>query len=161
MQKEIKHIYSFQQLSSLNNQHDEDLMFIWKLRQGIQDKIHPVRICLYAEWFWQTHFQDHFLKEEQELLQVLPADHPMMQKMFDEHEAIQRKIKAVTEVASFEGIERLARIVECYLRFEEDFLFQLIKSLLTAKRLLALNELLQANASCQENWKDEFWINKN
>src|SRR5215203_6074068 len=111
MKTEYKPIRRSGQLALLSREHYEDILFVWKIRQGILNGVEPKRIALFVDWFWKNQLQHHFEAEEQELSGILHAGHPMMVKLFDEHEAITNKIKAMGEYPTYQGLERLARIV--------------------------------------------------
>src|SRR5213593_1299055 len=120
-------IVTSQHLALLSREHFEDVLFVWKIRQGIENGTAPACIFSFIEWFWKNQLHDHFAREEEELTGIMLLDHPMMVKLFEVHEAIASTIKSLTEFADYRGLERLARIVECHVRFEEGYLFREIE----------------------------------
>lgn len=144
-------------LVPLSHEHHEGLLFVWKIRQGIRNSVPTHRIADFCQWFWNNHLEGHMAKEENILPQVLPVEHPMMQKMFDEHQAIKAQVMNLQEYACFQTLEHLAKVVECHIRFEERQLFKLIQELAKPGQL---KELEDDNHKQAAEWADEFWLYK-
>jgi hemerythrin-like domain-containing protein len=96
-------------------------------------------------------------QEEAMLTSILSNEHPMMQKMFDEHEAIRVKIASLEDYLSNKHLARLADVVEYHIRFEERELFQLIEQIATADQLRSIEEQLRTGNEYEEQWQDNFW----
>lgn len=156
----IKPIKRSESLKPLSREHHDGLLFGWKLRQGIKKGVAPGRMADFCLWAWDHHFADHFRKEEEELLQILPAHHPMMEKMLEEHEAIEFKIGLIQKRPENEGFERLARILDLHIRYEERVLFPFIETIASASQLDLLGEHLHAEESVKATYHDEFWLGK-
>ena len=145
------------ELAPFSREHHEGLLFIWKIRQGIRNQISPRRIAAYCHWFWESHLQQHMQQEEEVLTSILSKEHPMMQKMFDEHEAIRNQVAALNECISYRSLRRLAEIVEYHIRFEERQLFPLIEHVATTDPMKWLECQLRTGNIYEKQWEDNFW----
>ncbi|HZF66285.1 MAG TPA: hemerythrin domain-containing protein [Chitinophagaceae bacterium] len=145
------------ELSAFSREHHEGLLFVWKIRQGIRNLVSPRRIAAYCQWFCKKHLEKHMQQEEAMLTSILSNEHPMMQKMFDEHEAIRVKIASLEDYLSNKHLARLADVVEYHIRFEERELFQLIEQIATSDQLRSIEEQLRTGNEYEEQWQDNFW----
>ena len=157
---ENKPIKRSKELTPLSREHHDGLLFTWKIRQGIKKDIHPKRIATFCNWFWKQHLQEHTHKEEILLTEILSPEHPMMQKMMTEHEAIKEHIAALQDYASYKTLLRLADIVDYHIRFEERQLFQYIEQIATSEQLQHLAEEMEMPHSFSLPWLDEFWVSR-
>jgi hypothetical protein len=146
-------------LALLSREHFEDVLFVWKIRQGVKNGVAPARISAYADWFWKAMLQEHFRTEEQEIRDLLPADHPLLVKLYEEHEAIAQKLASIAEYPSSDSLLRLARIVECHVRFEEGYLFRVLEQKLNGLNATENNAV--PDPAPLPDWRDKFWMSKN
>jgi hemerythrin-like domain-containing protein len=159
MTTETNPIKRSKELAPLSREHHEGLLFVWKIRQGIRNGIATYRIADYCGWFWSTHLKNHIAIEEKVLPQVLSVEHPMMQKMLSEHEAIKEQITALQNYSSYPAFEHLARVIEYHIRFEERQLFKLVEQLAASGQLSELEKAHNEKQQASE-WADEFWLYK-
>ncbi|MCU7550052.1 hypothetical protein OCK74_13075 [Chitinophagaceae bacterium LB-8] len=161
MANTLKPIKRSASLRPLSREHHDGLLFCWKIRQGIKKEVTPRRMANFCLWAWTNHFASHFKKEEDELLQIVSAHHPMMEKMLEEHEGIQFKIELIQKRPEYEGLERLVRILDLHIRFEERVLFPFIETIASASQLEAIGAHLQdEKGNANEIYHDEFWLEK-
>ena len=146
------------QLAPLSREHHETLLFAWKIRQGKKYGTSSEIIVSYCNWFWETHLQDHFKKEEQVFSSIISIDHPIMIKMLDDHEAIKIKLKQVSEFPSNEGFDRLAEIIIYHVQFEERDLFNYIEQIASPEQLNSIAISLIDEKSKYPPWNHWFWI---
>lgn len=158
MAKEIKPIKRSTELTQLSKEHHEALLLVWKIRQGIRKGVEPERIAKYCRWFWEAHLVGHFQREEELLPLVLPKDHPLLRKMLDDHDVIQRRVKGLPD-QNPEVLELLAQSINDHVRFEERQLFNEVEKLATPEQLALIAEGLNEDESAPV-WEDEFWMNK-
>ncbi|HEY1115383.1 MAG TPA: hemerythrin domain-containing protein [Chitinophagaceae bacterium] len=157
MANENKPIKRSQELTQLSKEHHEALLLVWKIRQGIRKGVDPERIAKYCRWFWDAHLVAHFQKEEELLPAVLHKDHPLLQKMLDDHDVIQRRVKGLPD-NSTQVLELLAQSINDHVRFEERQLFNEVERLATPEQLTLIAEGLNEEEPVLV-WEDEFWIN--
>lgn len=161
MASTLKPIKRSEFLRPLSREHHDGLLFSWKIRQGIKRGVAPRRMADFCLWSWINHFASHFKKEEDELLQIISKHHPMMEKMLEEHEGIEFKIQLIQKRAEYEGLERLARIIDLHIRFEERVLFPFIETIASASQLEMLGAHLEETENEKETYSDEFWLENN
>src|SRR5687768_11216171 len=97
MADQIKPIKRSKELSPLSHDHHEGLMLVWKIRKGLKHGIATERIAAYCHWFWDNHLAGHFQREEDLLPTVLPKDHPLLCRMMEEHDVIQRRVNGLRD----------------------------------------------------------------
>ena len=158
MKLPTKPIKRSNQLAPLSREHHQTLLFTWKIRQGIKYGVSNKLMVEYCNWFWETELKEHFQKEEQALVMILPVDHPMMAKMIDDHRAIETQIRQLSEYASEFGLERLGQTVSNHVRYEERELFNYVERMATAEQLDKLLSQLIVENKDQPLWKNQFWL---
>ena len=159
MTEEKKPIKRSEQLAPLSRDHHEGLLLVWKIRQGIKLKIEKESISKYCSWFWQHHLQEHFRKEEQFLLQIIPSSHELMQQMFSEHELIKEQLHELDQKSAYEKLEQFAQTLNDHIRFEERKLFSEIENTATPEQLDQIAKELN-DEKVTAVWNDEFWVKK-
>lgn len=157
-QKPLKRDVNIQPLSK---DHHFTLLFCWKIRTGIRNKIEPERIRKYVEYFWNADMKTHF-REEEEIL-FAPVQDEMVQQALDDHIQIAHDVNhvaAASDAAVEEALNTLADRVEAHVRYEERELFPHLERVLTSDQLAAIGLALSKEESLQENYEDEFWVKK-
>jgi hemerythrin-like domain-containing protein len=158
---EIKPIKRSSQLQPLSREHHDGLLFVWKIRQGLENRINTERLKEYAGWYWRHHIKPHFFQEEKVLIPLMPAEHPLSAQLKKEHDYIRELILNIDNEADRHDFIRLANLLEMHIRFEEREFFQYLEQHLTEAQLSDIFEKLEQHpVSCNEEWKDEFWIKK-
>jgi hemerythrin-like domain-containing protein len=157
---EIKPIKRSVQLQPLSREHHDGLLFVWKLKQGLENKTSSERLKDYTGWYWRHHIKPHFFQEEKILIPLMKADHPMAVQLKREHEYIRELILTIDNEPDKHDFIRLANLLESHIRFEERELFQYLEQNLSTEQLIDIFEKLEVHpVSCTEEWKDEFWVN--
>jgi hypothetical protein len=144
-------------LQPLSREHHDALLFVWKIRQGLEQSVSPARLADYCNWYWTTHLQQHMYHEEKTLTKVLPIENPLMNNMIDDHSAIRIKMEQVIDDPSWESVRRLAQIIYYHVRFEERSLFPAIEKIATLDQLSQISKALEHPESSSE-WADTFWL---
>jgi hemerythrin-like domain-containing protein len=152
-----KPIKRSEQLAPLSRDHHDGLLFVWKLRRGLNNGTPVETIREYIGWFWENHLATHFKNEEEILLPYLPNDE-LAKRMNDEHKGIKQLISFQTK--DKESINQLSDLLEKHIRFEERELFPHAEKKLTTEQLNLVAAQLDHNAACQTEWKEEFWNRK-
>ncbi len=157
----IKPIIRSVQLQPLSREHHDGLLFVWKIRQGLKNHVSIDKLGNYAGWYWRNHIRPHFFQEEKVLLPYMTASHPMAVQVKKDHDYIRELILTIDKEADRYDFIRLSNLVETHIRFEERELFQYLEQHLTAEELTAIHEQLEEHpVSCEEEWKDNFWVKK-
>ncbi|HEX2532710.1 MAG TPA: hemerythrin domain-containing protein [Chitinophagaceae bacterium] len=147
------------ELAPLSREHHEGLLAVWKIRQGLRKGIPADRIFCFVQWFGKEHLEIHMEREETVLAGVLPLEHPMMERLFDEHRAVRRQLEDLREYASPERLEHLAAVLEAHIRFEERYLFPQIESSAGRSQLAEMEAYLSGEKAVPE-YEDPFWERK-
>ncbi len=149
------------QLQPLSREHHDGLLFVWKIRQGLQNDTHLDLLQKYVRWFWKNHIKSHFSQEEKILLPYLPADHPLGKKLRDDHTAIRELMLSIDKEVERQDLINLSNLIEVHIRWEEREFFQYLESTLPEAELNDISkELNNHPVSCEVEWVEEFWIKK-
>jgi hypothetical protein len=159
MVQEIKPIKRSSQLAPLSREHHDDLLFAWKIRQGIKYDVAPKIIASYCYWFWENHLQDHFFKEETAFSKILNSEHPMMVKMLEDHVAINSIVQQLAAFPTIASLERLASVISFHVRYEERTLFNYIEEVASPGELEFIYATINRKKTSHE-WSEAFWLKK-
>ncbi len=158
--EEIKPIKRSEALAPLSREHHDGLLYAWKIKQGLANQTPLETMCNYTRWFWVNHLQPHFKDEEEVLAKWLPADHPMVRQMFEDHTRIRNLVLSLDREPDEGSLTLLAEFLHHHIRFEERELFALAEELLTPGQRDSLAKDLSHEHSCDTAWTDEFWVRK-
>lgn len=163
---EIKPIKRSAQLQPLSREHHDGLLFVWKVRQGLNNHASIKMLKEYTGWYWRHHIKPHFFQEEKIVLPFMPAGHPMAIQLKKEHDYIRELILAIDREADRHDFIRLINLIETHIRFEERELFQYLEQHLSEKEMMEIFDQLEKHpVMCEDDpiaigWKDEFWLKK-
>jgi hemerythrin-like domain-containing protein len=145
-------------LQPLSRDHHEGLLFVWKIRQGLDNGTSIEKLRDYANWFWKNHIKAHFFQEEKLLLPVLPTGDPKAAKLISDHADIREIILTIGKEPERYDFFWLSNLLESHIRFEERELFPYVEQLLSTEDLLALGKKIEeAPATHSRGWTDCFW----
>lgn len=154
---ETKPIVRSMELQALSREHSDGLLFIDKIRQGLYDHISLDKLQQYVRWFWKNHIRPHFFQEEKILLSYMPADHPLVKKLKDDHAEIRELMISIDRDLERYDLIGLANCIEQHIRWEEEEFFQYLESNLSAAELKNIYEELNNHpVSCEVEWSDGF-----
>ena len=157
---ETKPLKRSKELAPLSREHHDGLLFVWKIRQGLNNNTPLDTLRNYTIWFWTNHIKPHFADEEKVLVQFLPANNSMVQQMIKEHQQIRDLILDLDKDPSKQSLGLLADFINNHIRFEERELFAYVEKTLTPEQLkLVFADLAEAH-QCNTEWKEEFWVKK-
>jgi hemerythrin-like domain-containing protein len=160
MAEETKPIKRSKELAPLSREHHDALLFVWKIRQGLQHNASTDKLREYTIWYWHQHIKPHFYQEEKILLPYMPDNHPLAIRLKKEHESIRELILSLDKEADTATFSQLCNLVNDHIRFEERELFGYLEQNLIPEQLTSIfKELEEHPVSCEE-WKDEFWVKK-
>ncbi len=158
---EIKPIKRSPQLAPLSREHHDGLLFVWKLRQGLKNNTPLSTLSEYTIWYWKEHTKQHFYQEEKILLPYMPAGHPMVVQLKNEHAQIRELVLSLDHEADEETFLSLCDLVDKHIRFEERKLLGFLEETLSQEQLNNIQQQLETHpVSCGE-WKNVFWVRKN
>jgi hemerythrin-like domain-containing protein len=157
MQESQQPIKRSEQLAPLSREHHEGLLFVWKLRKGLKNGTDVRIISSYIQWFWEQHLQQHFRAEEEILAPLMPGNHPMIERMLEEHQEIEASIHINESIADEALIESLATLVNDHIRYEERELFGEAERLLGKEGLDKVFAALDKEAKSCGEFEQPFW----
>ncbi len=161
MSNETKPIKRSKQLAPLSREHHDGLLFAWKIKQGLENRASMEAMAKYASWYWRHHIKPHFFQEEKILMPYMPEGHPMAKRLKEEHDHIRELILELGEEADRRHLLLLCDLTTQHIRFEERELFGYLEELLSPEQLdTVFKQLEEHPVSCNEEWKDEFWIKR-
>lgn len=161
MPDEIKPIKRSPQLAPLSREHHDGLLFAWKIKHGIENKAPLEVMRKYTLWYWRHHIKPHFFQEEKILLPYMPANHPMANKLLEDHDHIRELILDLDDAADKRSLVILSDLLNAHIRFEERELFGYLEESLTPEQLEEVFRQLEKHpVHCEQEWKEEFWVKK-
>ena len=159
---EIKPIKRSVQLQPLSREHHDGLLFVWKIRQGLENNTGIDILRLFTNWYCRQHIAPHFYQEEKILLPYIDKLDPLAVKMKEDHDYIRELIHSIDQEPDRHDFTRLANLIEAHIRFEEREFFRYLEEHLSEQELTEIYEELEKHpVSCKEEWKDDFWVRKN
>ncbi|MGQ0739308.1 MAG: hemerythrin domain-containing protein [Bacteroidota bacterium] len=156
---EIKPIKRSVELQPLSREHHDGLLYVWKIRQGLNNNTDIEKLREYTGWYWKNHIRPHFFQEEKVLATRMP-DNPLVQRMKKDHDYIRELIIAIDKDLHRQDLIRLADLIEQHIRFEERELFGYMEEHLAPEELAAIHTQLEKHPVSCEEWKNEFWVKK-
>jgi hemerythrin-like domain-containing protein len=146
----------------LSREHHQGLLFGWKLRQGLRNRIEPERMAKYVSYFWDTHLMEHF--REEETLLFTDVQDALVDKGIQQHIAIKTLVIQILAEGkdNSELYGRLADLITDHIRFEERELFPHLESVLSPEQLGNIGDELARlhQTPAADDYPDEFWRNK-
>lgn len=158
---EINPIKRSAQLQPLSREHHDGLLYVWKIREGLDNNTSIERLKDYTSWYWKHHIKPHFFQEEKLLVPFMPVSNPLIIRLKKDHDYIRELILVIDKEADRHDFVRLANLIETHIRFEERELFQYLEANLTENQLTEIYEKLEKHPlPMKEEWKDHFWVKK-
>ncbi len=142
------------ELQPLSREHHHALMFCWKVKQGLKQRVATERIRQYRDWIWTNEIQQHFKIEEQYVFTVLGASHPLVIQATQEHTQLQQLFEDKANL--LQSLEQLHQLLHKHVRFEERILFNQIQNTATHQQLEIIAQT--HNVDVCDNWPDKFWV---
>ena len=158
---EIKPIKRSVHLQPLSREHHEGLLFVWKLRQGLNN-FTPLNVLKdFTNYYWRNHIKPHFYQEEKILLPFFNPTDPLALRMKEEHDYIRELIIAIGNEPVRQDIIHLCNLLDSHIRFEEREFFAYLELQLSEQELKDVHLLLDEKpVNDMEEWKEAFWENK-
>jgi len=146
-------------MASLGKDHHYDLMFCWRIKQGIKKRVDTRRLFQYVQYFWFHHLREHLSEEENLLFGRVQDD--FCKRGYQEHNQIRRQIRKIFYHESQQPIAylKLVDLLTAHIHFEEDVLFPHLENILPARFLAEVSHPIAAlhEQSVQDDYADVFW----
>lgn len=158
---EIKPLKRSLQLQPLSREHHDGLLFVWKIKQGLNNNTELERLRKYVGWFWSNHMRPHFFQEEAIIDKYLPLLNTLAKKIKADHNEIRELVISIDKEINRYDLADIAKLVEAHIRYEEREFFQYLESSLSVQELDEISQYLEIHpVACDEEWPDEFWVRK-
>ncbi|MBC7873258.1 MAG: hemerythrin domain-containing protein [Ferruginibacter sp.] len=158
---EIKPLKRSFQLQPLSREHHDGLLFVWKIRQGLQNNTGMETLQQFTHWYCKQHISPHFYQEEKILLPFFSPSDPLAVKMKEDHDYIRELILSIEQEPDRDDFTRLTNLIDAHIRFEEREFFQYLEENLSEQELTEVYEKLEKHpVACKEEWKNIFWLKK-
>ena len=148
-----------QHIKKFYSGHHMNLLFCWKIRQGLKAGVALNRVCKYVAYFWQQHLQWHIKDEEKILFSHLKDRR--VQKALNEHKLISAQVQDVindSENNKRKSLTKLADMVDDHIRYEERILFHHLEMKLNKEQLENIGtQIHKQRSSLQDEYEDQFW----
>jgi hypothetical protein len=146
-------------LAGFSREHHSGLLLVWKIRQGLKNKVEPARITKYILFFFQDQLAAHFKEEEETLFVKLPVDDPLRKQAFKEHAEIRELVARLPGEPENEILQhQFADALDNHIRFEERILFNHLQDNFTEEELKGLEKHHhKPGADPDDSWDDHFW----
>ena len=160
MENTLKPIKRCKELAALSREHHDGLLFVWKLRQGLNNLTDIQTLRRFCNFFFRYHMIPHFYHEEGILLKFLPKDHQLAIQLLTEHNDIREIMTSIDRLADADTIVMLADFIERHIRFEERVLFNYLEKTLSKAQLDHIQSQLGNAPISSYEWKEDFWSKK-
>ncbi len=155
---DIRPIKRTVELQPLSREHHDGLLFVWKIRQGLNNHTSNETLKSFALWYFKNHIKHHFFQEEKLLLPYFSPGDPLAVRMKEEHDHIRELLLAIGQDPVKQDFIQLANLIESHIRFEEREFFAQVELQLSEQELRNVSFLLEEKPlSCNDDWTDEFW----
>jgi hypothetical protein len=147
-------------IRSLSRQHHLNLVFCWKVRQGLKKQIPLARVYNYVQYFWLTYLQHHFQAEEIILAPLLNDRHAV--KVMNEHNKIRKELEELPGYSEKNLRLELGEFVEMlyeYIRYAERSLYPRLERQITDEQVHLLSRRIQKlkQYDFEDQYEDCFW----
>jgi hemerythrin-like domain-containing protein len=149
-------------IRKLSRDHHHTLLFCWKIREGLKNKIPAERIVKFVEYFRETCLQQHFYREEKYLFVYL--NDPKVDRAIMEHGQINKLMLGVPglkESRQMTTLVSLTDLMEAHIRYEERELFPFFEKNLNSTQLEKIGQELGSEEMTKaDDFEDPFWVQK-
>lgn len=148
-------------LMVLSREHHFELLFAWKIRQGLVRKVDSHIIQDYVRYFWDQRLESHLEKEEKIVVQVLSEADPMRFRLQQDHDLIRSLVQCLSwERGKTEYLlDTLQHLIREYVRFEERVFFPYLEQVATPSQLLLMGlEIEKHGLPPTDDFVPAFWF---
>ena len=149
------------ELVSLSREHHFELLFSWKIKQGLSRKVEPAVIQDYVRYFWDHNLEPHLEKEEKIVVQVLSEADPMRFRVQQDHDLMRSLVNCLySERLNIDYLlEALQYLVREHVRFEERVFFPYLEQIATPSQLILMGlEIEKHSVPPTDDFVPAFWL---
>jgi hypothetical protein len=146
-------------LQDYSREHHDELMLVWKIREGLKHNISPDRIQKFIVHHFNENTKFHMSNEENFVLKYFSENDPDRIKILKDHNQLKELFDLFSKniKCSIDIIKSFAEILENHIRFEEREFFQRIQKDFSEEVILSMNPHSE-KIECSI-WIDPFWEN--
>jgi hemerythrin-like domain-containing protein len=147
-------------LQDYSREHHEELLFVWKIKEGLRKAIDAHRINQYVIHQYQSTTALHMAREEKYILTKLPENDIDRIRILNDHAALEGMLKKITgnNPDPVKLLSEFAEALENHIRFEERIFFPKLQNSFSEDMIHAMQPA-ENNAPVNAVWDDPFWIN--
>lgn len=146
-------------LDILSRDHQDTLLFIWRLRKGVRNGTDMVILKNYIQHFFQEHIEPHTHDEEEILSHYKKPKNKKENRVEDEHESVEELIDYLlnkkASTLDQHLVSLLCDLLFQHIEFEENILFPALKKSDTKKP--SFGKTISVKRRKAKVWEDRFW----
>lgn len=148
------------ELADLSREHHFELLFSWKIKQGLRLQADSHLLQDYVRYFWNHHMEKHLEKEEKIVVQVLSEADPLRFWVQQDHDLIRSLVSYLSgereEVTYL--LDALQNLVTAHVRFEERIFFPYLQQVATPGQLLLIGQQMEKHGEVlSDDFLPAFW----
>ncbi|MGV3641658.1 MAG: hemerythrin domain-containing protein [Adhaeribacter sp.] len=148
------------ELAELSREHHFELLFSWKIKQGLARNVDRRILQDYVRYFWTHQMESHLEKEEKIVIQVLSEADPMRFRVQQDHDLI-RSLVAYLHLDRDDIdylLDALQHLVQEHVRFEERVFFPHLEKEATPGQLILMGvEMNKYEQAHPDEFLPAFW----
>lgn len=144
-------------LKPLSAEHEDGLLFASRIRIGLKKHVPLENLRDYTLWYWTNHIRPHFFQEEKILMPWLPAGHPLINRVKEEHHYIRELILGIDDEVERRTLTVLCDLIENHIHFEEKEVFPFMEENLDRELMDKISGMIDKHPLQSVEWKDKFW----
>jgi hemerythrin-like domain-containing protein len=148
------------ELVALSREHHFELLFSWKIKQGLAQHVDSRIIQDYVRYFWDHSMENHLEKEEKIVVQVLSEADPMRYRIQQDHDLIRSLVHYLSgEVKDVDYLlDALQNIVQVHVRFEEREFFPYLERVASPEQLILMGQEMHKHTELPvDDFLPAFW----
>jgi hypothetical protein len=145
------------ELQGYSREHHQELLLVWKIREGLKKDIDARRIAGYCIHHFNHLTSEHMEKEETYILNHLSENDKDRIKIFAEHHELRQLINQVKTAPDKKKLTEFAGKLEKHVRYEERTFFPRIQNEFSAQALKSMNPA-ETKTTDYSEWNDPFWV---
>jgi hypothetical protein len=149
------------ELVTLSREHHFELLFSWKIKQGLANQVDHKILQAYVRYFWDHNLENHLEKEEKIVVQVLSEADPMRFRLQQDHDLIRSLVAYLYSEQENVGylLDALQQLVTVHVRFEEREFFPYLERVATPGQLILIGlEMGKYEEAHEDAFLPAFWL---
>ncbi|MGV3504047.1 MAG: hemerythrin domain-containing protein [Adhaeribacter sp.] len=160
METKVQPLKRNPELAALSREHHFELLFSWKIKQGLARKVDRRILQDYVRYFWSHQMESHLEKEEKIVIQVLSEADPMRFRVQQDHDLIRSLVTyLLLDRQDMDYLlDALQHLVEEHVRFEERVFFPYLEKEATPGQLILMGlEMSKYEQAHADEFLPAFW----